>query len=127
MPTRRRRADEPRSRWRSVLRQGPLVVLFVLGALSGVFLWAYAPDLPRDYLVERYGQPPSTFIDVGGTRAPRIEAAGAARERPRRLDAEIADITLAVIGQERQAALDEAGRPGRRAVRIHSSPLRLRQ
>ena len=69
MPIRRRRGDEPRSRWRSVLRQGPLVLLFVLGALSGVVLWAYAPDLPRDYLVERYGQPPSTFIDVGGTRA----------------------------------------------------------
>ena len=34
-----------------------------------MFLWAYAPDLPRDYLIERYGQPPSTFIDVGGTRA----------------------------------------------------------
>jgi pimeloyl-ACP methyl ester carboxylesterase len=73
MPTRRRRADEPRSRWqqvlRPVLRHGPLVLLFVLGALSGVLLWGYAPDLPRDYLIERYGQPPSTFIDVGGTRA----------------------------------------------------------
>ncbi len=73
MPTRRRRADEPRSRWQSVLRpvwqHGPLVVLFVLGALSGVLLWGYTPDLPRDYLIERYGQPPSTFIDVGGTRA----------------------------------------------------------
>lgn len=73
MPTSRRRADEPRSRWRSVLRHGPLVLLFVLGALSGVFLWAYAPDLPRDYLVERYGRPPSTFIDVGGTRAHVLE------------------------------------------------------
>ncbi|MBS0527113.1 MAG: alpha/beta hydrolase [Proteobacteria bacterium] len=51
------------------MRRAPLVLLFVLGALSGVFLWAYAPDLPRDYLVGRYGQPPSTFIDVGGTRA----------------------------------------------------------
>lgn len=73
MPTRRRRADEPRSRWqqvlRPVLRHGPLALLFVLGALSGVLLWGYAPDLPRDYLIERYGQPPSTFIDVGGTRA----------------------------------------------------------
>ena len=73
MPTRRRRPDEPRSRWRSVLRpvlqRGPLVLLFVLGALSGVLLWGYTPDLPRDYLIERYGQPPSTFIDVGGTRA----------------------------------------------------------
>lgn len=52
-----------------MLRQAPLVLLFLLGALSGVVLWGYAPDLPRDYLVERYGQPPSTFIDVGGTRA----------------------------------------------------------
>ncbi|HEY4169164.1 MAG TPA: alpha/beta hydrolase [Reyranella sp.] len=73
MPTRRRRADEPRSRGRAVLRpvwqHGPLVLLFVLGALSGVLLWGYTPDLPRDYLIERYGQPPSTFIDVGGTRA----------------------------------------------------------
>jgi pimeloyl-ACP methyl ester carboxylesterase len=72
MATRRRRADEPRSRWqhvlRPVLRHGPLVLLFVLGALSGVLLWGYAPDLPSDTLVERYGQPPSTFIDVGGTR-----------------------------------------------------------
>jgi pimeloyl-ACP methyl ester carboxylesterase len=68
MASRRRRPDEPRSRWRDVLRHGPLVLLFVLGALSGGLLWAYAPDLPRDYLVERYGQPPSSFIDVGGTR-----------------------------------------------------------
>ena len=69
MPPRRRRGEEPRSRWRQVLRHGPLVLLFLVGALSGVLLWGYAPDLPRDYLVERYGQRPSTFIDVGGTRA----------------------------------------------------------
>ena len=65
MPNRRRRAEEQHSRWRHL----PLVLLFLLGGLSGVLLWAYAPDLPRDYLIERYGQPPSTFIDVGGTRA----------------------------------------------------------
>lgn len=65
MATRRRRADErPLSRWRHL----PLVLLFALGALSGAALWAYASDLPRDYLIGRYGQPPSTFIDVGGTR-----------------------------------------------------------
>jgi pimeloyl-ACP methyl ester carboxylesterase len=69
MAPRRRRGDEPRSRWRPVLRRAPLVLLFVLGALSGVLLWGYTPDLPGDYLIERYGQPPSTFIDVGGTRA----------------------------------------------------------
>ncbi|HTE82152.1 MAG TPA: alpha/beta hydrolase [Reyranella sp.] len=66
MPPRRRRAENQRlSRWRHL----PLALLFVLGGLSGAALWAYAPDLPRDYLIERYGQPPSSFIDVGGTRA----------------------------------------------------------
>jgi len=65
MPPRRRRAEAQASRWRHL----PLVLLFALGALSGVFLWAWAPDLPRAYLIERYGRPPSTFIDVGGTRA----------------------------------------------------------
>jgi pimeloyl-ACP methyl ester carboxylesterase len=68
MAPRRRRADEPRSRWR-FLRHLPLVLLFVVGALAGALLWGYTPDLPRDYLVERYGRPPSAFIDVGGTRA----------------------------------------------------------
>jgi pimeloyl-ACP methyl ester carboxylesterase len=62
---RRRRAEEQRSRWRHL----PLVLLFLLGGLSGAVLWAYAPDLPADVLIRRYGQPPSTFIDVGGTRA----------------------------------------------------------
>jgi pimeloyl-ACP methyl ester carboxylesterase len=65
MPPRRRHADERVSRWRHL----PLALLFLLGALSGVVLWGYAPDLPSDYLIARYGQPPSTFIDVGGTRA----------------------------------------------------------
>jgi len=64
MPNRRRRAEEQHSRWRHL----PLVLLFLLGGLSGVLLWAYTPDLPPDVLVARYGQPPSTFIDVGGTR-----------------------------------------------------------
>ena len=62
---RRRRAEEQRSRWRHL----PMVLLFLLGGLSGAVLWAYAPDLPADVLIQRYGQPPSTFVDVGGTRA----------------------------------------------------------
>jgi pimeloyl-ACP methyl ester carboxylesterase len=66
MPPRRRRAE---GQWLSRWRHVPLALLFVLGGLSGVALWAYAPDLPRDYLIERYGQAPSRFIDVGGTRA----------------------------------------------------------
>lgn len=60
---RRRRPDGQVSRWRHL----PLALLFLLGGLSGVFLWAYTPDLPRDYLVRHYGQSPSKFIDVGGT------------------------------------------------------------
>src|SRR6188508_1005133 len=62
---RRRRAEEQRSRWRHL----PMVLLFLLGGLSGAVLWGYSPDLPADVLIQRYGQPPSTFIDVGGTRA----------------------------------------------------------
>ncbi|MBN9087354.1 MAG: alpha/beta hydrolase [Reyranella sp.] len=68
MASRRRRAEERTSRWRH-LRHLPLVLLFVLGGLAGAVLWAYAPDLPPDVLIARYGQPPSTFVDVGGTRA----------------------------------------------------------
>ena len=45
-----------------------MVLLVLLGGLSGVFLWAYAPNLPADVLIQRYGQPPSSFVDVGGTR-----------------------------------------------------------
>jgi pimeloyl-ACP methyl ester carboxylesterase len=63
MPARRRRAEESsRRRWRAVL-------LFALGSLAGVALWAYSPDLPTDVLIARYGNAHSTFIDVGGTRA----------------------------------------------------------
>lgn len=78
MPTRRRRADEPRPTRGRYL---PLVLAVVLGALSGLALWAYAPDLPRDYLIERYGQPPSRFVDVGGTRA-HIRDQGSADAMP---------------------------------------------
>jgi pimeloyl-ACP methyl ester carboxylesterase len=63
MPPRRRRADEPRP------RRWPLLLLFVLGALAGAALWAYAPDLPPDQLIARYTNDHSKFVDVGGTRA----------------------------------------------------------
>jgi len=78
MPPRRRRADEPGG---SLWRYLPLVLLFALGGLSGVALWAYAPDLPRDYLIARYGQPPSSFIDVGGMRD-RVRDEGKADAKP---------------------------------------------
>ncbi|MFI5002921.1 MAG: alpha/beta fold hydrolase [Reyranellales bacterium] len=62
MPLRRRRAERPPRPW-------PLYLLFLLGALAGAALWAYAPDLPKDVLIERYANEHSTFIDVGGVRA----------------------------------------------------------
>ena len=37
--------------------------------LSGVALWAYAPDLPREVLIARYGQPHSSFIEVADAQA----------------------------------------------------------
>ncbi len=63
MPPRRRRADEPRP------RRWPLVLLFLVGAFSGVALWAYAPDLPREELIQRYANAQSKFIDVAEARA----------------------------------------------------------
>jgi pimeloyl-ACP methyl ester carboxylesterase len=63
MPLRRRRV-EPTSK-----RRWPLYLMFLLGALAGAALWAYAPDLPRDVLIGRYANDRSTFIDVGGVRA----------------------------------------------------------
>ncbi len=63
MPPRRRRAEEPAP------RRWPLYLLFLLGALAGVTLWAYAPNLPKETLVERYANVQSKFIDVGGVRA----------------------------------------------------------
>lgn len=59
----RRRRSETRSRpW-------ALYLLFALGALLGVVLWAYQPDLPRELLVQRYANAQSQFVDVGGVRA----------------------------------------------------------
>ncbi len=45
------------------------MVLFLLGALSGAVLWAYAPTLPAEILIERYANGESQFIDIGGARA----------------------------------------------------------
>ena len=59
---RRRPAEEPKRRW-------PILLLIALGALAGVALWAYAPSLPPDTLIQRYANSRSTFIDVGGARA----------------------------------------------------------
>ena len=62
MPPRRRRDEAPRRRW-------PLYLLFALGALAGVALWAYSPNLPAEMLIERYANDRSKFIDVVGGRA----------------------------------------------------------
>lgn len=59
---RRRREEERRRRW-------PIVLLFVLGALAGVALWAYSPSLPPETLIARNANDRSRFIDVGGVRA----------------------------------------------------------
>jgi pimeloyl-ACP methyl ester carboxylesterase len=66
MPPRRRSEEERRRR---PLRHWPIVVLFVLGALAGVALWAYSPSLPAEMLIARYANDRSKFIDVGGVRA----------------------------------------------------------
>ncbi|CAN5914358.1 alpha/beta hydrolase [soil metagenome] len=62
MPPRRRRDEAPRRRW-------PILALLALGALAGVALWAYSPNLPAEMLVERYANDHSRFIDVVGGRA----------------------------------------------------------
>ena len=64
MPPRRRRGEAPRRRWR-----WPLYLLFAVGVLAGVALWAYSPSLPEETLVSRYANDRSKFIDVGGVRA----------------------------------------------------------
>ncbi|UYN94836.1 MAG: alpha/beta hydrolase [Enhydrobacter sp.] len=58
----RRRVEPPPRRW-------PPIVLLVLGVLAGAMLWAYAPTLPPDLLVERYADERSRFLDIGGARA----------------------------------------------------------
>jgi pimeloyl-ACP methyl ester carboxylesterase len=62
MPPRRRRDEAPRRRW-------PLYLLFAVGVLAGVALWAYSPNLPAETLIARYANDRSKFIDVGGVRA----------------------------------------------------------
>ena len=62
MPRRRPRDEAPRRRW-------PIYLLFALGALAGVVLWAYSPSLPAETLIARYANHRSKFIDVGGVRA----------------------------------------------------------
>jgi pimeloyl-ACP methyl ester carboxylesterase len=62
MPDHRCRSEAPRRRW-------PLYLLFALGVLAGVALWAYSPSLPPEMLVARYANDRSKFIDVGGVRA----------------------------------------------------------
>jgi pimeloyl-ACP methyl ester carboxylesterase len=42
---------------------GLIVGLFVLG-LAGIGLWGWAPDLPRDELVAKYGQGNSQFVEL---------------------------------------------------------------
>ncbi len=60
---RRRRAEGPRP------RRWPFILLFAFGVLSGVALWAYAPDLPREVLIARYANKDSKFIEVAGAQA----------------------------------------------------------
>src|SRR5262245_38947040 len=62
IPGRRRRDERRRRRW-------PLLLLFALGVLAGIGLWAYAPTLPSELLIARYANDQSKFIDVGGVRA----------------------------------------------------------
>ena len=62
MAARNRRESAPRRRW-------PLCLLFAVGVLAGVALWAYSPSLPADMLVVRYANDRSRFVDVGGARA----------------------------------------------------------
>jgi len=62
VPRRRRRDPAPRRRW-------PFILLFAMGVLAGVALWAYSPSLPAEMLIARYANDHSKFIDVGGVRA----------------------------------------------------------
>src|SRR5471032_2185172 len=62
MPLRRRRSEQTARRW-------PLLVFIALSVVAGVMFWAYAPELPRDLLVQRYANAQSQFLDVGGVHA----------------------------------------------------------
>lgn len=50
-------------------RRWPFYLLFALGALGSVVLWAYSPSLPPEMLEARYTNDRSKFIDIGGVRA----------------------------------------------------------
>ena len=62
MPLRRRQAEAAPRRW-------PAILLVLAGLAMGVVLWAYAPSLPPDDLIQRYANRNSQFIDIGGARA----------------------------------------------------------
>lgn len=49
-------------------RRWHFYLLFALGALVGVALWAYSPALPPEVLIARYAYNDSKFIDVAGAR-----------------------------------------------------------
>jgi pimeloyl-ACP methyl ester carboxylesterase len=50
-------------------RRWPFYLLFALGALAGVALWAYSPSLPPEMLTARYANGKSKFINIDGVRA----------------------------------------------------------
>ena len=52
----------PRRRW-------PFYLLFAMGVLAAVGLWAYSPSLPPEMLIAHYANDRSKFIDVGGAKA----------------------------------------------------------
>ena len=62
MPSRRRREAARSRRW-------PYGLLFIAALLAGVALWAYTPSLPPDFLIARYANEHSKFVDIGGARA----------------------------------------------------------
>ena len=63
MPPRRRQAEA------TAPRRWPAILLVLAGLTMGVVLWAYAPSLPPDDLIQRYANRNSQFIDIGGARA----------------------------------------------------------
>ena len=100
MPPRRRRAED------AALGAGgtwPLVLLFVLGALAGVALWAYSPDLPRRDADRALRPAPSKFIDVGGARA-HVRDEGNPDGMPLRADPRLAGLAAHVGGLGRASS-----------------------